>query len=852
MTRRSHPHESSSLEEHVRAVAGQMQATLSTNLDEPYAEIGDYLAYLIGMGHDLLKDTEAFEGRLRGNRKNELSQHSGGSALLAYLVAAKILDQNSSLLQGVPFRHLIPHIVFNVIVAHHDKLKQTDLSRKHAKSIMHWQSTRSASSINIIKSMIERYEADYSIEQLDSDLNELRDNHFTLPVHDSHEITGEDFFCMFVLSKMCLGAIAHADAMSAGRQSNGIAEPDSFEENINQSRFEVEIPKNDSHNELNKLRTEFQNMVCLNWAPNLPVLLLKAPTGLGKTIAVSRLVKTIQDKFGPSKVFYMAPTTSILDQVSREIFSFNKSGSSMLLHYLAREMEDKDEGGYEPERIWENVKMFQRLDAGLVVTTYHRVLSSLGDVDKSSSIALFNLKRSIWIFDECQFLSHIQFSVFSLICSALQRLCGITPIFMSATPQSQFLWDNTHNALKWDNQPKLCSLLSEEELIALERSEYVDGRRIVHPCPDIVDIEALSAKVSEYRLNNPSQSILILLNLAKDAVKVSQLLEGVDYTITNFLRPKDVRAKLQKASGDLSQGKPILMVATSIVQAGVDLDFDVGFIELNDLRTFRQGCGRVGRNYELKRGCCKVFTFELKDRYLRPSWLRQRFNKVLDKTDYTDPVMDVYKNVVEKTVNKVLQSQLPLTDCQIEKIEAEHENEILSIIEVVKMRFLGPGIPGLPGPYQTLVNNESKQGVDFDLIQELLTDDLKDNDSASPYIVLITEADIDADGVTFFDRLMDLLQELEEKGKTIYPGQDDFFEQLKSYRILKQKIFQEIAPYTLRRKDIQTDFLKKHKKKKCYQELGFYLVQGSDSYDPNTIGWDVFKDAMIEDRGLIL
>ncbi len=847
MTRRSHPHEKSSLKEHVRAVAGQMRATLSTNLDEPYSGLGDFLAYLIGMGHDLLKDTKAFEGRLRGNQKSELSQHTGGSALLAYLVAARILKQKPDLFKEIPFRSFVPHIVFNVIVAHHSELKQTDLGQRHVKSIKHWQSTRSASSINIIKSMTAKYGVEYSIEQLDREVDELRDNHFVFPANEGHEITGEDFFCMFILCKMCLGAIAHADALSAARQSNGIGEPDVFEEDISQSRFEVETPKNGSQNELNRLRSEFQDMVCRNWSEDLPVLLLKAPTGLGKTIAVSRLVKTIQEKFGASKVFYMAPTTAILDQVSQEIFSFNKSGSNMLLHYLARELKEDDEETYNPEDIWEKAKRFQRLDAGLVVTTYHRVLSGLGDMDKASSLPLLNLRRSIWIFDECQFLSHIQFSVFSLICSALQKLCGITPILMSATPQSPFLWDNAHNALKWCSQPRLCSLLSDEELAALENSEYVDGRRIIQPSPDIGDIEVLASNVSEYRLNNPNQSILVLLNLAKDAVRVSILLEDVDYTITNYHRPKDVRAKLQKAARELSQGKPVLMVATSIVQAGVDLDFDSGFIELNDLRTFRQGCGRVGRNFELKRGCCNVFAFELKDSKLRPSWFRQRFNKALDQAGHADPVMDVYKNVVEKTVNKVLQSQLPLTDCQIEKIEAEYENEILSIIEVVKMRFLG-----FFDTYQTLVNNESKQGADFHLIQELLTDDLKDNDSASPYLVLITEADVDEDGFSFFDRLMDSLQKLEEKGKAIYPGQDNFFEQMKSYRILKQTIFQDIAPYTLRRKDIQTDFLKKHKKKKCYLELDFYLVQGSDSYDPDTIGWDVSKDAMIEDKGLIL
>lgn len=840
--RRSHPHAQSDLVAHSLAVAKHMQAILTTNLSSAFSGVGCFLATIIGSGHDLLKDTAAFQAHLDGAASNHLSRHSGGSAVLAYLIARKILQQKTDLFLTLSLRQLLPHIAFSVIAAHHDKLKQVNINTEHAVSLRHWQKTRSRTSWVLVQQMTANYKIDYTMEQLDQELSRIEKDVFVLD-QPAADISGEDFFCAFLLCKMCLGAIAWADVDSAARQNNGMPEPKAFDPEFNYSRFAVTPPAKDTENPLNQLRSHFQNRVCENWRPDFPVLLLKAPTGLGKTIAVSRLTATIQENIDASKVFYLAPTTAILNQVADEIFTFNQNGNNMLLHYLSSELEDTQHSApeplYTPEQLQERVKRFQRLDAGLVVTTYHRALSVLGGMPKNTSTALFNLKNSIWILDECQFLSHIQFGVFALICSALHHLCGAVPVFMSATPQSVFLWEKAHAALHWPSCPALTPLLTEQQLSDLEKNDYVDGRRKIYPCPEITEIDDLVPKIEAYREKYQKQSVLVLVNLAKDAVSITRKLGRVDYTVTNYLRPRDIKRKLAEASRRMKAHESILMVATSIVQAGVNLDFDAGFVELNDLRSFRQGCGRVGRNFIAGRGVCPVFAFDLRDHSQRSSWFRQRFHRMIHGNN-VDKVQETYKNIIEMGIAEVLQSPHALSDCQIEKIEVRSEKEIIRIFQTIEDRLLG-----FPPDFKALLQGSSCQGFYFDEIEYLLTDDLNDNESASPFLVVLTDEDTDV-----FDELMELLVKLVEMSKQIRFGENEFYELIKAYRSLKKEIFHFIAPYSLRRRDVQWDFEKNFKERQLYAELEFYLVLNPACYDSNNIGWQIEAKNLKTSEGL--
>jgi CRISPR/Cas system-associated endonuclease/helicase Cas3 len=60
---------------------------------------------------------------------------------------------------------------------------------------------------------------------------------------------------------------------------------------------------------------------------------------LGKTVAVTRLTEKALGANPGARVFYLAPTVAILNQIYGELRKFQAGGSTILLHYLAREFE---------------------------------------------------------------------------------------------------------------------------------------------------------------------------------------------------------------------------------------------------------------------------------------------------------------------------------------------------------------------------------------------------------------------------------------------------------------------------------------------------------------------------------
>jgi CRISPR/Cas system-associated endonuclease/helicase Cas3 len=843
MSQRSHPHPNSSLVDHGRSVAGHMKAILKTNLTDDHIPAANFLSDVTGLCHDLLKDTRAFQLHLDGKPSCKLSYHSGGGALFGYLLAEKILNDKKKLLKDYSLRSVLPHIVFSVAAAHHGEIKAVDICGQHKDAIEHWRATRSEASKILIKDLCNRYQARNLLSDLDDSIQKMIDNFDFKLSRPPIGNFGEIFFDTFLLTRMCLGAIAIADAQSASIQSNGGKEPEKFIFEPKISEFSVQIPMGvDYDNPLNILRTAFQDKIVENHSTQAPGLLLKAPTGLGKTIGVSRLVEKIHLQNGGSKVFYIAPTVVILNQTAPQLFSMNQNNSNMLLHYLAREFNEYDDRGcLDSEEIDRRLRAFSMLDAGLVVTTYHRVISILSGLRKNQAMTLTSLKNSIWIFDESQFLSHIQYPLFISICSSLNRLCNATPIFMSATPQSVKLWENAHNILKWQSPPLLHPLLNHRQVEEMEKNKFVDGRRHILPKPEIESLDRLADEIQQFRKNNPKNSVLVLLNLAKDVIKLWQNLGKEGYAITNYLRPIDVKRNLEQAAEKLIANEPILVIATSIVQAGVDLDFDAGFVDLNDLRTFRQGCGRIGRNYIENRGSCPVFAFELKDSKNFSSWFRQRFHNLIRQAT-PDPVAEIYKEIISRGIDQVLNMNKPLLDSEIALIEETLEDDINLIFRKAASRLL----PFMTGYSGRLFQISSEQGFEFKPVWELLMDDIQENDSASPFLVIFTSEDEEA--LQDFYKMEDGLKALGEK---LSVPTDHFFKTHKKYRQKKEDLMRYISAYAIRRMDVSRDASRGDIKGKIYEEMDFLLLIHPAQYDANQGGWQIGLESSKGQEGII-
>jgi CRISPR-associated endonuclease/helicase Cas3 len=139
---------------------------------------------------------------------------------------------------------------------------------------------------------------------------------------------------------------------------------------------------------------------------------------------------------------------------------------------------------------------------------------------------------------------------------------------------------------------------------ALKRTEYM-----WHKAP-------LSVAEVERRLRDTRQA-LVIVNTRKDALRLFESLSGEHvYHLSTSMCPRHRTDVLHKVKTRLDQGKPCLLVATQLVEAGVDIDFPCVYRALGPLDSIVQAGGRCNREGTQRAG--KVQVFELEDGGLPP------------------------------------------------------------------------------------------------------------------------------------------------------------------------------------------------------------------------------------------
>ena len=105
---------------------------------------------------------------------------------------------------------------------------------------------------------------------------------------------------------------------------------------------------------------------------------------------------------------------------------------------------------------------------------------------------------------------------------------------------------------------------------------------------------------------------LCIVNTRRQAQELYKELksEGV-YHLSTSMYPSHRRRVLEEIKTRLDDGRKCLVVSTSLVEAGVDLDFDTVYRELAGVDSMIQAAGRCNREGKRGAGESNVFTFSL-------------------------------------------------------------------------------------------------------------------------------------------------------------------------------------------------------------------------------------------------
>ncbi len=304
---------------------------------------------------------------------------------------------------------------------------------------------------------------------------------------------------------------------------------------------------------------------------------LTVPTGGGKTVSSLAFALSHAVRHGMERIIYVIPYTSIIEQ-NAKVFAEILGEENVLEHHSQTELADETGDAETPEARRRRLAC-ENWDAPVIVTTAVQFFESLYASKTSRCRKLHNLADSVVIFDEVQTLPVPFLKPCISAIGELVRHYGATAILCTAT------------------QPELGRLFNElaPELsireIAPEPDELFEFfRRVSFQREGQLSNEELTARLTE------TEQVLCIVNTRKRAREIFQLLpEEGRFHLSTLMTPQDRKRVLAVIKKRLEDEKTCRVVATSLVEAGVDVDFPAVWREVAGLDSILQAAGRCNR-----------------------------------------------------------------------------------------------------------------------------------------------------------------------------------------------------------------------------------------------------------------
>lgn len=388
---------------------------------------------------------------------------------------------------------------------------------------------------------------------------------------------------------------------------------------------------------------------------------LNLPTGLGKTLISLAFALRLREKVAQEQGFlprliYCLPFLSIIEQ-NAAVFQnvFTEGGlavdSTLLLkhHHLAEIRYTREDDEFAPEQ----AKIFlEGWQAEVVVTTFVQFFHTLVSNRNKTLRKFHRLAGSIIILDEVQ---AIPFKYWLLLKELLPRLtAGMNVWVVLATATEPLIFP----------REQVCPLIEREKYFA-----RVD-RVVVHPCLEKdLTLEEFAGEFTREIDLEQGKSFLFVFNTIQAAREFYAILKekGEEITyLSTHVTPAERLRRIEK----MRKGQVRLAVTTQLVEAGVDIDFDVVYRDLAPLDAINQAAGRCNRNGRQKG---KVVVVSLRDaRRLYASYV---YDAVL--LEVTRNILRQHGSIAEKDFLRLVESYY--RELQ-EKKSSDESRQILAAI----------------------------------------------------------------------------------------------------------------------------------------------------------------------------
>ena len=593
---------------------------------------------VIGLSHDLGKATGYFQDYLRvtdNSKKEKLknrreTHHSLFSAICSYYLVKEVISCD-----------LYPFFAYVAVKRHHGNFKDMadevllnntniELCRKQLKSI-------DTKKFDTIALKLQKQGLPFLIDKtkismwLDSFADELKSVKKYLRKLNT---TYKDLKYYIQLN------LIYSILLDADKSDVVINDSKLFVRNIALNSSLVDLYKEKkfkkSKASLNTLKNKaYEEIMSKSIDLSTKVYALNLPTGMGKTLALLAYALKLREKIKNKKgltprIIYTLPFLSIIDQNSKvfeDVLAYNgiKASTDIILkhNHLTDIFYTKKDSVFEQDA---SEIFIEGWNSEIVVTTFvqffHSVLSN-----KNRNLRKFHrIANSIIILDEIQ---TIPIKYWLLVKSLLSKMAKKM---------------NAYIILSTATQP----LIFEEKTIKslVNKDLYFNTLNRVSLIP-VLDKEMSIEELSNYFDLNNGKTYLFILNTINSAKELYNLIKSKNVTyLSTHITPKERLKRIQDIKNRVYQ----VVVTTQLIEAGVDIDFDIVVRDLAPLDSINQAAGRCNRN-NIGNNKGYVYIVILK-------------NKIKNYSSY------IYDSVLLHITKNILKSKKII-----------HENEFLNLIE---------------------------------------------------------------------------------------------------------------------------------------------------------------------------
>lgn len=493
---------------------------------------------LAGMAHDIGKYSAAFQRRLHGGPKVDHASAGAFECLKAQQLAAAF-----------------------AISGHHGGLPDGGGRGDAAGAGTFWGRINRAS-----QGRLEDYHAWQS--------------EFSLPHANIPAFAGKKLDGMF-FTRMLLSCLVDADYTDTGAFMGGSSYPPASSSSMEElwRRLETYVsgwfPPKGALNMQRCVILEQCMSAGAQYGPGL--FTLTVPTGGGKTVASLSFALAQAKAHGMRRIVYVIPYTSIIEQTAqtfREIL-----GDENVLEFHSGVQFDQQEDDASSPEAAPLTRSVETWDVPVIVTTAVQFFESLYACQPSKCRKLHNLAQSVLIFDEAQMLPlpYLRPCVWAI--AQLVRHYGASAVLCTAT------------------QPALDPIFQEfapeipiREICPMAEAHWESFRRVSFQQAGTLSWMDLAARLQQ------QEQVLCVVNTRRAAREVFHQLSGPgNFHLSTLMYPAHRRRILDEIRRRLRDGLPCRVVSTSLIEAGVDVDFPAVYRELSGLDSILQAAGRCNR-----------------------------------------------------------------------------------------------------------------------------------------------------------------------------------------------------------------------------------------------------------------